>query len=64
VSYRNHAAASEETACHIVPQSPSDRSKAAISPAPGASFVATATAGRDRPGSTCREPLRSRNFGA
>jgi hypothetical protein len=37
-----------EAASHIAPQSPSDRSKAIISPTPGAGFVAGSTADRDR----------------
>jgi hypothetical protein len=40
--YRNHAAANAEAACQIPAQSPSEKSKAASSPAPGISFVAAA----------------------
>jgi hypothetical protein len=45
--YRNQAAASAEAACQIPAQSPSEKSKAARSPAPGMSFV-TPAAGFDR----------------
>jgi hypothetical protein len=64
--YRSHAAASEESACHIAPQSPSDRSKATISPAPEVSFVAASAAvGSDRDRLTCRlrGPAKESNFG-
>jgi hypothetical protein len=42
---------------YIATQSPSDRSKETISPAPGASFVAASTADRDRAGSMRGELL-------
>jgi hypothetical protein len=45
--YCNHTAASDETACQIAAQSPSDKTKAIGSPAPGVSFV-TAAVGSDR----------------
>jgi hypothetical protein len=44
--YRNHAAANAEAACQIPAQSPSEKSKAASSPAPGISFVAAAATAR------------------
>jgi hypothetical protein len=45
--YRNHTAASDETACQIAAQSPSEKNKASSSPAPDVSFV-TEVVGSDR----------------